>query len=92
MKIKIDKGIDIPNSTLKKSKFDIPFHEMEIGDSFFIEADTSNKKNVIGISTVIRRQFIRYCRSINWEMTNVKKLKMRTVENGVRFWLIEVID
>ena len=35
--VKIDKGIEIP---VKHTKSQYPWHEMEVGDSFFIEKRT----------------------------------------------------
>jgi hypothetical protein len=72
MKIKIDKGVPIPDIGGM-----YPFKEMEIGDSFFVECLAKNvtrKANSILGSARNRRTNGRY--------------KVRTVEGGVRCWRV----
>jgi hypothetical protein len=38
MKIKIEKGVDMPKHRTRSAKY--PFSTMEIGDSFFIKSDS----------------------------------------------------
>ena len=77
--IKIEKKIKIPVPMCKE----YPFHDMEIGDSFFIalsEKDTVNKLQ------------IKLCARANYYVSRhnkTAKFTSRCVKNGVRIWKIK---
>lgn len=73
IKIKIEKGIAIPTPSGRGAP-KYPWHEMEIGDSFFL------KKDVVPMSRMyshISQANKRYA---------PKKFTLRKLENGVRIW------
>lgn len=70
--IKIDKGIPIPSGGHgRRAKY--PWHEMEVGDSFFVSGGTNNK----GFVSYANRRFA------------PKRFLSRTVEGGTRVWRLE---
>lgn len=78
MKIKIEKGIPVPNKNLK---IQYPFDEMEVVDSFFID---SNNMDINKLQIKIATKATYYKSRIN----NKVKFTCKKVDNGVRCWRI----
>jgi hypothetical protein len=78
MKIQIQKNIPMESTRETKSKY--PFHEMEVGDSFFIKCDaetlTSKRSTVLSSS-------------VYYGKSTGKKFKSRTYPEGFRIWRIK---
>lgn len=78
---KIEKGIPVPRDKNYKKKYNFPFSEMEIGDSFRIEA--LDKRNALSI----KAQAFNRVRKLGC------KLETRFEYEGdkiyVRVWLVE---
>ena len=79
----IEKGIPIiamNTSTGRPPKY--PFHEMEVGDSFFIPSDAGRDARLVQASVMgtIRESRHRF--------TDQRKFCTRKVEGGVRVWRI----
>ncbi len=75
----IEKNIPIERPK-KRKKSPYPFSEMEIGDSFFIEAKQKERK--IKANTNVRIAHMRFCKSKNIK----QKCTVLEVINGIRFW------
>jgi hypothetical protein len=73
--IKIDKGIPIPKQGRGRPSV-FPFEDMEIGDSIFVPVkEAKDKSRAIGRAAMYAR-------------THGVRFKTRTVEGGIRIWLI----
>lgn len=73
--MQIDKGIPIGENSKVGRPSKYPWHEMDDGDSVFIEGETT-----AGSAVVSARRFGK---------TNGKCFVARTVEGGVRIWRTE---
>ena len=75
----IEKGIPVAkkNSALRK----YPFAELEINDSFFIEADAVSSRKIMTRISIAGNSWRRY-------NDPIRKFIVRTVEGGVRCWRI----
>jgi hypothetical protein len=85
-KIKIEKGVKIPDKMVKWSVF--PFADMEVGDSFFV------KKNYFKhiYSLLQLKQFIwNKCKNFKIETDSISKFhyQIDRINNGVRVFKIE---
>jgi hypothetical protein len=78
MKIVIQKNIPMEATRESKSKY--PFHEMEVGDSFFIKCDAE---------TMISRRSTVLSSSVYYGKSSGKKFKSRTYSDGFRIWRIK---
>jgi hypothetical protein len=78
MKILVQKNIPLESTRETKSKY--PFHEMEVGDSFFIKCDketmTSKRSTVLSSS-------------VYYGKSSGKKFKSRSYPDGFRIWRIK---
>lgn len=71
-KIRIEKGIPMPSNGLE-----LPFSEMNVGDSFLIPKEVS--------AITVRVRAVQYCTD---NVSNVK-FSIKKVDNGYRCWRIK---
>ena len=87
---KIDKNIPIPpkqRPMTEQKKY--PFHEMQIGDSFFIPKNLKyENKHRIKNTRNIRSSVINCLKKYNAKNEPIK-ISTRTNEHGMRVWRIE---
>lgn len=77
--IKIEKGIPIPTQGRGRPSV-FPFEAMEVGDSIFVPVKTDKEKaRAIGRTAMYARK-------------HGVKFKTRTVEGGIRIWLVSRED
>lgn len=83
--IKVEKGINMP---ISKTLYTIlPFHEMEVGDSFFVERGRFGKKHFFQIRAFIYQKQKEYAKEtgcLDRFITKIDRLK-----DGIRCWRIE---
>ena len=78
--IKIEKGIPIPSASLKNQ---YPFHDMSIGDSFFIPFSEKEEKRVRANLYV---EISKYLRATKGE---ARSFITRSVKGGCRVWKVK---
>ncbi len=77
-KYTVEKNIDMPSNLGRKKKYNFPFSDMEIGDSFFVSG--------VGRTGEIE--------SAKFQMTSIKKkssieFTSKTYPDGLRIWRIK---
>jgi hypothetical protein len=77
--IKIEKNVPIPKSTAgRRKQARYPFAEMSVGDSFLVRC--KEERDVQRIRGVVQAYSVR----TGW------KFKTRSVEGGIRVWLVSL--
>lgn len=83
--VTVEKDVPLP---VKLTHYSVlPFHEMEIGDSFFLERGQFKKKYFYDLKAFIYQMSKKYCVGTGHQarfVTNIERLK-----NGVRCFRIE---
>lgn len=74
----IESGIEIPKTKTHSRNRVYPFLEMKVGDSFFVEIETAEKR---------RSKQVSICGSAG--RLRPKKFVTRVVEDGVRCWRVK---
>ena len=75
--MEVERGVPFPNTSMRVSKYRFPLGEMDVGDSFFVEATAATFLN--SARSLISRYGKTYCR----------KFATRVVDGGFRVWRIE---
>lgn len=83
--IKVDKGIPIPEKRTHYSIF--PFHEMEKGDSFFVERGRFKKSYFYDLRQFIYQKAKSYCSDTGHQAAFITSIDRS--QNGVRCFRIE---
>ena len=75
--MEVERGVPLPRQTPRVSKYRFPLGEMEIGDSFFVEAKDGS--------------FLNSARSLisRYGKTFSRRFATRVRDNGFRVWRIE---
>jgi hypothetical protein len=82
MTIRIDKGVPLPSGLSKSPNHDWPFHQLEVGDSFFIPYPDGDKAMRIRVSAAAQA-------AERNKRAAGKKFATRAVPGGARVWRVQ---